>query len=178
MIGRVPDATRSLRPRRKPGWWRWRARSPKRWVILTSCGPRGCSPRMPVNTHHRQHAPSAGHPSLGKLAQGTVCKILAEPEVKPHKSLPSRKRGCVTSWKSAIPSSSPRWLKFSVSTGKWRCCVGKREPARARAKRAMVTEASPSSLTTRNRDPGDCYHRAGSPAPSWHQPDGDARSRV
>jgi transposase len=35
--------------------------------------------------HARQHAPLAGHPSLGKLAQGTVCKILAEPEVKPHK---------------------------------------------------------------------------------------------
>src|SRR6516165_3216017 len=35
--------------------------------------------------HARQHGPSAGHPSLGKLAQGTVCKILAEQEVKPHK---------------------------------------------------------------------------------------------
>jgi transposase len=35
---------------------------------------------MPVNTHRWQ-----GHPSLGKLAQGTVCKILAEPQVKPHK---------------------------------------------------------------------------------------------
>ena len=35
--------------------------------------------------HARQHGPSAGHPSLGRLAQGTVCKILAEHEVKPHK---------------------------------------------------------------------------------------------
>src|SRR5580693_6298399 len=35
--------------------------------------------------HARQHGPSAGHPSLAKLAQGTVCKILAEREVKPHK---------------------------------------------------------------------------------------------
>jgi hypothetical protein len=35
--------------------------------------------------HARQHGPSAGHPSLAKLAQGTVCKILAEHEVKPHK---------------------------------------------------------------------------------------------
>src|ERR1700747_719120 len=35
--------------------------------------------------HARQYAPSAGHPSLSKLAQGTVCKILAEQEVKPHK---------------------------------------------------------------------------------------------
>ena len=29
--------------------------------------------------------PAAGHPSLGKLAQGTVCKILAQQEVQPHK---------------------------------------------------------------------------------------------
>src|SRR5882762_98085 len=35
--------------------------------------------------HAREHAASAGHPSLAKLAQGTVCKILAEHEVKPHK---------------------------------------------------------------------------------------------
>src|SRR5262249_34227445 len=35
--------------------------------------------------HARQHGPSTGHPSLAKLAQGTVCKILAEHEVKPHK---------------------------------------------------------------------------------------------
>jgi hypothetical protein len=68
--------------------------------------------------HARQHAPSAGHPSLAKLAQGTVCKILAEQEVKPHKSLPSRRRGCATTWNSVIPSSSPRWPKSSVSTGK------------------------------------------------------------
>src|SRR5215469_7768074 len=37
--------------------------------------------------HARQHGPAAGHPSLGKLAQGTVCKILAEQEVKPHSLL-------------------------------------------------------------------------------------------
>src|SRR5262252_1887542 len=80
MIGRVPGATRSLRPRRRPGWWRWRARSPKSWVILTNCG----TTRL-LAAHARQHAPPAGHPSLAKLAQGTVCKILAEHEVKPHK---------------------------------------------------------------------------------------------
>jgi hypothetical protein len=59
---------------------RWHARSPKGWVIRTSCGPLGCSPRMPVNTHRRR-----GHPSLGNLAQGTVCKILAGQHLKPHK---------------------------------------------------------------------------------------------
>jgi hypothetical protein len=42
-------------------------------------GPPGCA------AHACQHGPSAGHPSLAKLAQGTVCKILAEQEVKPHR---------------------------------------------------------------------------------------------
>ena len=35
--------------------------------------------------HARDHGPQAGHPCLSKLAQGTVCKILAAHEVKPHK---------------------------------------------------------------------------------------------
>ncbi len=35
--------------------------------------------------HVREHAAVAGHPCLGNVAQGTVCKILARHEVKPHK---------------------------------------------------------------------------------------------
>jgi hypothetical protein len=35
--------------------------------------------------HSREHGPAAGHASLARIAQGTVCKLLAEPEVKPHK---------------------------------------------------------------------------------------------
>ena len=35
--------------------------------------------------HSREHGPTAGHASLARIAQGTVCKILAEQEVKPHK---------------------------------------------------------------------------------------------
>jgi hypothetical protein len=38
-----------------------------------------------VAAHARRHGSPAGHPSLAKLAQGTVCKILAEQDVKPHK---------------------------------------------------------------------------------------------
>jgi transposase len=34
--------------------------------------------------HARDHGPAAGHPSLAKLAQGTVYKILADQEIKPH----------------------------------------------------------------------------------------------
>jgi len=35
--------------------------------------------------HAREHGPAEGHACLGKLVQGTVCKILKEQEVKPHK---------------------------------------------------------------------------------------------
>ena len=35
--------------------------------------------------HIREHGPTAGHGCLTKLAQGTLCKILAAHEVKPHK---------------------------------------------------------------------------------------------
>lgn len=35
--------------------------------------------------HAREHGPTAGHPCLARIAQGTVCKILARHDVKPHK---------------------------------------------------------------------------------------------
>ena len=35
--------------------------------------------------HARDHGPAEGHDCLADLAQGTVCKILDEEEVKPHK---------------------------------------------------------------------------------------------
>ncbi len=35
--------------------------------------------------HAREHGPAEGHACFSKLVQGTVCKILNEQEVKPHK---------------------------------------------------------------------------------------------
>jgi transposase len=35
--------------------------------------------------HAREHGPAQGHACLANLAQGTVCKILGQEEVKPHK---------------------------------------------------------------------------------------------
>jgi transposase len=35
--------------------------------------------------HIREHAVAAGHPCLARIVQGTVCKILARHELKPHK---------------------------------------------------------------------------------------------
>jgi hypothetical protein len=36
-------------------------------------------------SHAREQGPVEGHACLANLAQGTVCKILGEEEVKPHK---------------------------------------------------------------------------------------------
>ena len=36
-------------------------------------------------SHVREYGPSEGHPCLANLAQGTVCKILDQEEIKPHK---------------------------------------------------------------------------------------------
>ena len=65
----------------------------KTWLVALACRkakelgyPHELWTTRLLAAHARQHGPSAGHPSLGKLAQGTVCKILAEHEVKPHKA--------------------------------------------------------------------------------------------
>ena len=64
----------------------------KTWLVALACRkarelgyPHELWTTRLLAAHARQHGPAAGHPSLGKLAQGTVCKILAEHEVKPHK---------------------------------------------------------------------------------------------
>ena len=35
--------------------------------------------------HAREHGPTAGHECLTRLVQGTVCKILGQEAIKPHK---------------------------------------------------------------------------------------------
>ena len=64
----------------------------KTWLVALACRkakelgyPHELWTTRLLAAHARQHGPAVGHPSLGKLAQGTVCKILAEQEVKPHK---------------------------------------------------------------------------------------------
>src|SRR5260370_1642222 len=64
----------------------------KTWLVALACRkakelgyPHELWTTRLLATHARQHGLAAGHPSLAKLAQGTVCKILAEQEIKPHK---------------------------------------------------------------------------------------------
>ena len=122
----------------------------KTWLVALACRkpkelayPHELWTTRLLAAHARQHGPSAGHPSLAKLAQGTVCKILAEHEVKPH-----RVRYYL---EKRDPEFDPKWLKSSVSTGKWRCCGSKRNADRATIKPMAPAEPSPLSATMRSQ---------------------------
>lgn len=64
----------------------------KTWVVSLACRkpkelgyPHELWTTRMLARHAREHGPAAGHECLNKLAQGTVCKILDQQEVKPHK---------------------------------------------------------------------------------------------
>jgi transposase len=64
----------------------------KAWLVSLACRkakdlgyPHELWTTRLLASHAREHGPAEGHPSLANLAQGTVCKILDQEEVKPHK---------------------------------------------------------------------------------------------
>jgi transposase len=64
----------------------------KAWLISLACEkaeehgyPHELWTTRLLARHARENAPAAGHECLANLVQGTVCKILAQEEVKPHK---------------------------------------------------------------------------------------------
>jgi hypothetical protein len=73
--------------------------------------------------HARDHGPNAGHSCLAQLAQGTVCRILAAHEVKPHKVRYYLER--------RDPEFEPKRLKFVAFTAKSRCAGRLAVPAKA-----------------------------------------------
>jgi hypothetical protein len=77
-----PDRARSqrLRPMPRPGWCRWRATRPR----ITAYPHELWTTRL-LARHAREYGAAAGHGCLANLVQGTVCKILGQEEIKPHK---------------------------------------------------------------------------------------------
>ncbi len=80
MIGRGPAGSRRSPPR------------PRHRVVDLACRkasnigyPHELWTTRLLARHAREHGPAEGHACLGKLAQGTSCKILNEQEIKPHK---------------------------------------------------------------------------------------------
>jgi len=64
----------------------------KAWLVALACRkakelgyPHEVWTTRLLARHAREHGPAQGHACLGKLVQGTVCKILNEQDVKPHK---------------------------------------------------------------------------------------------
>jgi hypothetical protein len=80
----------------------------KAWVVDLACRkakdlgyPHELWTTRLLARHARAHGRAEGHACLAKLAQGTVCKILNEQEIKPHTR-------SATTWNAAIRSSSRR----------------------------------------------------------------------
>src|SRR4249919_3861119 len=91
----------------------------KAWLVSLACDkakehgyPHELWTTRLLARHARERGPAAGHECLARLAQGTVCKLLGQEEIKPHKVRYYRN--------AATPSSSPRWRKFCVSTARSR----------------------------------------------------------
>jgi hypothetical protein len=64
----------------------------KAWVVDLACRkakelgyPHELWTTRLLARHAREHGPAEGHTCLAKLAQGTLCNILNEQEIKPHK---------------------------------------------------------------------------------------------
>ena len=56
----------------------------KAWLVSLACD-KAKDHGYPHELWTTRYAPAAGHECLANLAQGTVCKILGQEEIKPHK---------------------------------------------------------------------------------------------
>ena len=89
-VAEGPMATLDDRPR--PGRERSITLEARAWLISLACRkakdlgyPHELWTTRLLASHAREHGPAQGHACLAHLAQGTVCKILDQDEVKPHK---------------------------------------------------------------------------------------------
>jgi transposase len=84
--------TAALDDRPRPGKEPTITAEAKAWLVSLACRkakelgyPHEVWTTRLLARHARDHGPAEGHACLGKLAQGTVSKILNEQDVKPHK---------------------------------------------------------------------------------------------
>ena len=87
-LGAVAALDESPRPGKAP----WITPEARAWLVSLACQkakdlgyPHELWTTRLLARHARNHAASAGHPCMARIVQGTVCKILARHEVKPHK---------------------------------------------------------------------------------------------
>jgi transposase len=82
----------ALDDRQRPGREPTITAEAKAWVVNLACRkakelgyPHELWTTRLLARHASEHGPGEGHACLGKLAQGTLCNILNEQEIKPHK---------------------------------------------------------------------------------------------
>ena len=94
LIGRRKDVDRmaALDDRPRPGREATITAEAKAWVVDLACRkakelgyPHELWTTRLLARHAREHGPAEGHACLAKLAQGTLCKVLNEQEIKPHR---------------------------------------------------------------------------------------------
>src|SRR5438034_161590 len=85
-------ALAALDDRPRPGKEPVITQEAKAWLVSLACDkakehgyPHELWTTRLLARHAREHGPASGHRCLAKLVQGTVCKILGQEEVKPHK---------------------------------------------------------------------------------------------
>src|SRR6201988_2409700 len=88
----VEGALAALDDRPRPGRQPTIPREAKAWLVSWACQkakdlgyPHELWTTRLLARHARENGPAQGHACLANLAQGTVCKILDQEEVKPHK---------------------------------------------------------------------------------------------
>ena len=82
----------------------------KAWLVSLACDkakehgyPHELWTTRLLARHAREHGPTVGHECLARLVQGTVCKILGQEEIKPHK---------VRYYLERRDAESRRWPRF------------------------------------------------------------------
>jgi hypothetical protein len=91
-VSQIADALAALDDRPRPGKEPTITPEAKAWLVSLACDKakeHGYAHELWTTRllarHAREHGPAAGHECLARLVQGTVCKILGQEEIKPHK---------------------------------------------------------------------------------------------
>ncbi len=146
----------------------------KAWLVSLACDkakdhgyPHELWTTRLLARHAREHGAAAGHGCLANLVQGTVCKILGQEEVKPHKVRYYLER---------------RDAEFEQKMAEVLCVyrevqVLKKAAAKAKKNVEQTAQAGSDRLLRREAgNPGDRDHIAGFAAGAWHLCDILARS--
>jgi hypothetical protein len=146
----------------------------KAWLVSLACDkakdhgyPHELWTTRLLARHARKHGAAAGHGCLANLVQGTVCKILGQEDVKPHKVRYYLER---------------RDAEFEQKMAEVLCAYREVQVLKTRRGQGeenveQIAQAGRDCLLRREaRNPGNRDHIAGFAAGAWHLRDIRARS--